>query len=527
MSQQIGSVVSISGSSLRGQLDDLEAYDGPSIEIGDLIKIRAGHSFAFGLVSGMSLGYGGHGNGAEHAYIDVDLFGEAVERPDTEGWRFERGVATYPGLRAPMFTASPDDLARIYRRPDSPSVRIGVLHQDNSLPVHLLTDDLLGKHFAVLGTTGSGKSCAVAVILKAILDSHRNGHIVLLDPHDEYRHVFGDIAEVVTPETLRLPYWFLSLEELSVILCGPGSDTREAERAILKDAVIYAKRTYAADNEDQPIDGDSPVPFRLNALTSHLNAELGRLEKSEGATPYLRLLARLDSLRSDSRYRFMFSGLTVVDDMSAILSNLLRIPVEGKPLTILCLSGLPSEIVDVIVSLLARTVFNVAVWTPREDSVPILLVCEEAHRYVPRNSEQGFAPTRRALSQIAKEGRKYGVSLCLVTQRPSEISESVLTQCNTLFGLRMCNAIDQAFIEGALPENAAGLLNTLPALRTQQAIVVGEGVSAPLRVRFDDLPYDARPRSATASFSAAWAADVKGQELLDETVDRWRRHVRF
>ena len=522
MSQRIGSVVAINGSSLRGELDNVEEGAGASIEIGDLVRIEAPRSSAFGLVSGMSMGTA-NGNGKMQAYFDVDLFGEAVLNADSNECQFARGVSLFPGLRAPVFAATRDDLALIYRRPEVPSIGIGVLHQDSTVPVNLITDELLGKHFAILGSTGSGKSCAVTVILSALLKSHSNGHILLLDPHDEYTHVFGAVAEVKTAANLRLPFWFMNMEELSVILCSTDPETSLAERKILKDAVIHAKRNFVADEADRSVNADTPQPFRLNTLISFLKNEAGRLDKGEGATPCLRLLDRIESLRNDSRYSFMFGGLSIVDNMAEILSNLLRIPVEGKPLTILSLAGLPYEVVDVIVSLLARTIFSIAVWTPRDEAVPILLVCEEAHRYVPRNADTGFEPTRRAISQIAKEGRKYGVSLCLITQRPSEISETVVSQCNTLFGLRMSNTVDQSFIQGALPESSVGLLNTLPALRSQEAIVVGEAVSAPVRVRFNELPVDSRPRSATACFSAAWRDDSHGKELLDGVINRWRR----
>jgi DNA helicase HerA-like ATPase len=166
-------------------------------------------------------------------------------------------------------------------------------------------------------------------------------------------------------------------------------------------------------------------------------------------------------------------------------------------------------------------------WSERELALPVLLVCEEAHRYIPRDPDAGFGPTRKAISRIAKEGRKYGVSLCLVTQRPSELSQTILSQCNTLFALRMSNDQDQEFVRRALPESAAGMLNALPALRTQEAVVVGEGVTLPMRVRFDTLDEFRRPQSETAAFSHAWSQEVdRGEDFVAATLDRWRRQVR-
>jgi hypothetical protein len=209
-----------------------------------------------------------------------------------------------------------------------------------------------------------------------------------------------------------------------------------------------------------------------------------------------------------------------------VLSRLLRIPVAGKPITIVDLSAVPVEIVDAVVSLLCRTIFDFAVWAGVEAQVPILLVCEEAHRYIPADTAQGFQPTRKALARIAKEGRKYGISLGLVTQRPSELSETILSQCGTLFALRMSNDRDQEFVRRALPDGARALFSALPALGTREAVVVGEGAAVPMRMRFAELPEHARPRAGTMSFAEAWQNDDPGPEVLSAVIRRWRRQTR-
>jgi len=220
----------------------------------------------------------------------------------------------------------------------------------------------------------------------------------------------------------------------------------------------------------------------------------------------------------------MFQGLTVRDNMASILSRIFRIPVEGKPVTILDLSGVPSEILNVVISLLCRITFDFALWSER--AMPILLVCEKAHRHVSHDRNQAFEPTRRALARIAKEGRKYGVSLCLVSQRPSDLSIEILSQCNTIFAMRMGNQKDQEFVRGTLTEATLGLLDSLPTLRTAEAIAVGEGVSVPVRLCFDRLPEDRKPMSGTACFSAAWQSDDKDLSFVTEIVRRWRHQRR-
>jgi uncharacterized protein len=182
----------------------------------------------------------------------------------------------------------------------------------------------------------------------------------------------------------------------------------------------------------------------------------------------------------------------------------------------------PSEIVNVVVSLLSRLIFDFALHSEREEAIPVLVVCDEAHRYIPRDEASGFEPTRRAIARIAKEGRKYGVSLCLVTQRPSELSESILSQCSTVFALRMNNERDQRFVRSMLPDDAAGLLNALPTLRQREAIVVGEGVAHPMRIRFKDLEDRFRPQGEAANFPEAWQSDNKGRDFVGKIIERWR-----
>ncbi|HSR52892.1 MAG TPA: DUF87 domain-containing protein, partial [Acidobacteriota bacterium] len=227
----------------------------------------------------------------------------------------------------------------------------------------------------------------------------------------------------------------------------------------------------------------------------------------------------------DRRFNFMFQeGLTVKDIMADVLSQLFRIPADGKPVTILDLSEVPSDIMNVVVSLVCRLTFDFALWADR--SVPILLVCEEAHRYVGENTEAGFEPTKRALAKIAREGRKYGVSICLVSQRPSELPVAVLSQCNTIFALRMSNQKDQEFVRGTLSESGLGLMDSLPSLRTGEAIAVGEGVPVPVRFSFNRLPEDKRPYSGTACFSGAWRDGGKSLDFVSEIVTRWRQQQR-
>ena len=525
---RIGRVVSVSGSQVVTLLEPQLAQNDVdlTLQIGELVKMRTPGSTVFGMVSGLSIPIPAQDAAqTEMKIVELELLGEAVNGEDGEPRGFQRGVSLFPSLGDGVYTTNQEDLGQVYSRSASSNVRIGTIHQDPTMPAFINTDDLLGKHFAVLGTTGSGKSCAVALILRSILERNPNAHIVLLDPHNEYARAFGDAAELLEPNSLQLPYWLFNSEEISAVLLGEGGKLSSSEVTILNDMIPIAKRQFMGGAEDNRfVTVDTPVPYRLSDLISLIDDSMGKLDKPEDILPYVRLKARLNGLRSDTRFSFMFGGLTVRDNMSEILSRIFRIPVNGKPITIFDLSGVPSEILNVVVSVLCRMTFDFALWSERAQ--PILLVCEEAHRYAPQDTALGFEPTKRALSRIAKEGRKYGVSLCMVSQRPSELETSILSQCNTIFALRMSNQKDQDFVRGSMSESAVGLLDFLPSLRNAEAIAVGEGVSVPVRLCFDHLHEDFRPMSGTASFSTAWKETDADRAVVDETVDRWRRQRR-
>jgi DNA helicase HerA-like ATPase len=528
---ELGRVVSVAGSGVSVLLEPGSGQAAPlsALQVGAVVRIPTPGSVVFGMIASLRIeNPSSKPDDIETGFAEVELLGEELLATDDHSARpFQRGVSIYPGLGSITYTATRDDLSRVYARPQQANVRIGALHQDRSLGAYLATDELLGKHFAVLGTSGSGKSCTVALILRAILDQHPAGHIILLDPHNEYARAFGDRAELVNTSTLRLPYWLLDFQETAEILIGRDNANRETERSILKDAMMEAKQQYLGDSPDAAfLTVDTPTPYRMQAVVQFIDNAMGRLDKPETSAPYLKLRQRIDALSTDSRFAFMFSGMFVSDDLPEIIARLFRLPVDGRPITIVDLSGVPSEIVEVVVSMLCRTIFNFNLWSEREKAVPVLLVCEEAHRYVPRDEADAFPSTRQAIARIAKEGRKYGVSLCLISQRPSELSASVLSQCNTLFALRMSNQTDQDFVANALPDGARGLLAALSSLKTQEAIGVGEAVSVPMRLTFADLQESTRPHSGTASFSKGWQESATKPDHVDDTIGRWRRQTR-
>ena len=323
---------------------------------------------------------------------------------------------------------------------------------------------MLSKHFAVLGSTGTGKSTSVALILHRISQLSPEGHIVMIDPHGEYSAAFKGCGELFNVDNLQLPYWLMNFEEHCEVLLT----TSDAERQ--RDADILAKCLLAARTKGKNLEAygkvtvDSPIPYLLTDLNAILTNEMGKLDRAGDTAPFQRLKTKLDELRADPRYTFMFSGMLVQDTMGSFLAKLFRLPSHGRPISIVDVSGVPSDITSVVVSVLARMVFDYAIWSRNEPQRPLLLVCEEAHRYVPKDDSAKGQAVRKILERIAKEGRKYGVSLGLITQRPSDLAEGVLSQCGTIISMRLNNDRDQACVRAAMPEGARGFLDAIPAL---------------------------------------------------------------
>ena len=520
---RIGRIISVAGPLVWGIIEESAAS---TVEIGAVVRLQGASARTFGVITTLK-NDGRRGGEDDRRMVEIRLLGEILNA-GPHRWRFQRGVSSHPALDSPIHAASREELCAIYARPEAPTVRLGTLKHAPDLPAFAITDNLLGKHFAVLGTTGAGKSCAVTVILRAILDAHPFGHVIMLDPHNEYRCGFADRAEMLDPSNLKLPYWLLNFEEISAVLVNQESPAQAyAEGAILRRAILQARRAYlGSGTAHEHITVDTPVPYRLSDLIRIINEAMGAFNKAENSAPYQHLINRIEAVSTDKRYEFMFSRLTVSDNMSQVLSRILRIPVQGKPITIIDISGVPSEIVDVVVSVLCRLIFEFALWSDRAKAPPILLVCEEAHRYVPRDDQAAFAPTKRSISRIAKESRKYGLSLCLVTQRPAELSVSSLSQCNTIFALRLSNDSDLEFARNAVPNSSRWLVEALPALNTQEALVLGDGVSVPMHIRFNDLPPDHRPASTRPPFSQAWQQEGAVEDLIAETIERWRYQIR-
>ena len=534
--ERMGRIVAVTGAHAIILLDAVDGFfdaNQRGAEIGTLMKVEGATTITLALISALSSPMPTHSSSEkELRIVEVEFIGELPKGVDGLPLSFRRGVSNYPSLGDIVFRANRNELAMAYACDTETAVRVGHIQQDPSIPAMIKIDEMLGKHFAILGTTGTGKSCSVALILRRILEKNPQAHILLLDVHREYAQSFKGISEIITPDNMALPFWLLNFDEAVEILVGQQAN-READVEVLRDIIPIAKGRYMANQRrdkngaigrnvivENNIGVDTPIPYRTSDLTGVLEEYIGKLELRGELAPYKRIKARIEAISRDPRYAFMFGSLTVQDNMAAVLAKLFRIPVNGKPIAILELGGLPSEIINVVVSVLARLAFDFGVWSGGK--IPITFICEEAHRYVPNDKTTGFEPTKRAISRIAKEGRKYGVSLGIVTQRPAELDPTILSQCNTIFSLRLTNERDQEILRAGISDAAASLLEFMPTMGAGEAITFGEGVALPTRIKFDLLPAHELPRSNTASFTKNWSKDLPDDTFLHEVVSRWR-----
>ena len=540
MSAQIGQVSEVTGSNIKASMDAAQlasaqsAGESASVTVGSMVEVRSGGARVLGIVS--AIRSAGQDKGA---IMDISLVGQFVAGA-SGGSEFKRGVARWPAIGAPVMTVADADAASVVRTTSTSTVHIGKAEFNGTQDIYLDVDNLLRTHFAIFGSSGSGKTSTTSVILRAILERLPNAHMVLLDPHNEYEGAFAGMTERLTLSTLRLPYWMLQFKEMCAVFKVLPESEYASEVKILREAVVQAKTLYAGiagagtAKPGQPagvtttssLNLDSPVPFRLSDFRRIVNDMMGKLDNPEAIQSYLRILNRLEELTSDDRYGFMFGPQFVRDVMGEVICQMARIPVEGKPITTIDLSDIPEEIVDVVVSVVFRTIFSFAVWSGEEGAVPTVLVCEEAHRYLWEDrSGRSISLAVHAAGQVAKEGRKYGVGLGVISQRPSEVSPSIVSQCGTIITLRLGNERDLTFVRNALPDSAAGLMQALPALNTREAIVFGQGVAFPTRLTVDELPVSARPRQKVRSFMEAWSKDSTDSGLVTRTIERWRSRV--
>lgn len=579
----LGTVASVSGSSVSVHLaqsvaSGLSIIEGRAYRIGQVasfVRIPQGYQDLFGVVSEVgakaALQTPGTADVDTGRWMTVQLVGESI------GGVFERGISQYPNVGDSVHITTESSLARIYGADDFGHVVIGSLSSAESIPAKLALDELVTRHSAILGSTGSGKSTTIASLLQAITavpvgsGGYPSARILMLDIHGEYRNALSEVATVysVDPqpgeERLLIPYWALSTSDLLDFLTG-GVDDGPRETAFT-DKIFQLKIRAHADARfagvvESSITVDTPLPFSLKKLWYDLiDFEIATFEgpnrdqstrQNEGDAdrlvppqyrphamgaqgPFLNQQAfgirrQLNLLRSrllDRRYDFLLHPGPWEPDLEGRTDHDLDVLLRGwiggeKPITILDLSGVPSVVLERLVGSILKVVYESLFWS-REKSEggiirPLLVVMEEAHRYLSSEADSLAAET---VQRIAKEGRKYGVGAMVISQRPSEVDETILSQCGTFFALRLSNPSDRDRVRGTLPDGLVGLLDVLPVLRTGEAIVMGEAAKLPMRCRVTLPPEDRRPQSIDPKVSQQWSL-VRRVEGYDRVVASWR-----
>jgi DNA helicase HerA-like ATPase len=568
---EIGEIVSVSGNTISVQLaDDLKSnmpvIDGVVYRIGQIgsfLKIPLGYATLYGIVTQIGASAipenlrasvnGDFAKISNRQWLSMALVGEQ------NGKRFERGVSQSPTTGDKVHLVTIKDLDLIYGGyNENNSITVGNISISESLSAKIDLDKFVSRHSAILGSTGSGKSNTVGVLLSAIAEkSFNSSRILVIDPHGEYGGVLKGKSNIYKikantksdEKELFVPYWALPFNELMSIFSGSLSDNN---RDYFREKIVSAKIESVIENnlniDKELVTADTPIPFSLKKLwfdlddferqtfrerakpetktTLKVTGSADNLISNEyepaaagGGSPFLNNMAKgmlsfLDSIRvrlKDSRYNFLLYPDRFSPDLSGKvaedISNLLFEWLGGeKPITILDLSGIPSEIMSSISGTLLKIVFDALFWGQNLSNggkqQPLLIVLEEAHTYL-KSGENSISS--RTVQSIAKEGRKYGVGLALVTQRPSELDETVLSQCGTIIALRMNNTKDRSHIRSAIQDELQTMVDLLPSLRTGEGIVSGEGVKIPSRIQFYKLP-DA-PKSADPKVSEMWMKD--------------------
>ncbi|WP_459192067.1 ATP-binding protein [Halosimplex sp. J119] len=572
-------------------LSFVEGYGYRVGQIGSFVRIPLGYDDIFGVVSQVGARAAPQADDEDpsqgNKWITVQFVGEAAQ-----GQELTTGLSKYPTVGDDVHIVTKDELPRIYGRGSSSGhINIGSVVGSEQIPARVDLNNLVSRHAAVLGSTGSGKSTTIAGLLHTLATSPdiESPRVLVLDIHGEYGEALRDSADVFTMGAseergeleLEIPYWALSFEELIDVAFGEVQGDRD--RAALVEQVENKKReSYPRQGisgiDESEINVDTPVPFSIHKLWSELyklvrcphtesrdqslntvayatdedGSPIDRGSAMEVRTPETRrhdqyddvyvakpdmnIGRQVDTLTyrlRDSRYDFLFRPGDWLPNEDGVvnrdLDELLEKWVGHDPgISILDLSGIPSDILDTLVGALLRIVYNSLFWARNRAEGgkrrPLLVVLEEAHSYA---SDTAKGSAADSIQRIVKEGRKYGIGAMLVSQRPTEIDSTILSQCGTIFSMRMSNSKDRGSINSVVSDNMEGILSSLPILQTGEAIIVGQGVKFPIRARIDPPPPDHRPESQdppviSENDDLGWNQNVTDQNY-DKVLEHWRK----
>lgn len=555
----------------------------PIGQLASIVKIHYGRRVLFAYVRLLRMrseiavveGHAPIAPGDDSRILEADLFAQGTWMSAKKQLKFARGVETYPLPLQGVYLTTPEELEMIFSSAEatleeataSPLVSIGEYVGGNGAHCRANIDKLFGQHCAVLGSTGSGKSGTVAALMRSVIEhTAKDGaplkpRIVIIDPHGEYGVALKDKATVLRAytaaagdaagvEPLRLPFWLMTGDELRSLIIGKTEAEATSQNNIVYKALKHARMVAAGIVEALPaepvgdqapslapgktsadisgFDRDKPCRFSLDEFVKHIDKVQGR--KTGTVQPgsatdrksHESILDKLNVLRTDPRVRFLMRE-EAGDSLNGAIQQLTGLAATGATIKIIDVSGAPNEVAGTLAAMICRLLFNYKIWQTRaeRDRDPVLLVCEEAHRYVPDRGEAQYREAQDAVRRIAKEGRKYGLGLMLVSQRPSDVESTVLSQCNSWIVLRLSNGADQEHVGRFLPDGLTGITRMLSSLSRREAIFVGEAAALPARIRIRELTPDQLPDSNDISFVKGWARPPLDNAGVTSITTRW------
>lgn len=585
---KIGQVISSSPDSIIIDIKDLKTYEEnkETLQIGRFLKIAQGNNdYVIAIIKNIrgSNTLDDNKNLEWSFIIECQAIGSLIADKD-----FERSSSHLPVPTEPVFPTDKTELDKLFLSNDKFNFPLGTLVLNKNISVNIEGDKLFGQHIAIVGSSGSGKSCTVAKIIQEVvginegknrnIEKQNNSHIVIFDIHSEYENAFHLLDEqkftlnCLNVDKLKLPYWLMNSEELEDLFIESREENSHNQVSQFKQAVILNKEKYNPTITEMTY--DNPVYFSIEEVYNYIesmNREvIGKLDgenlpklsdgslvtdkniyftelqnfiptstaKADKASngpfhgDFNRFVSRLENKLSDKRLKFLLEPKKadgtpyITSDFEEIMKQFLGY-LNKSNITIVDLSGVPFEVLSITVSLISRLIFDFCFYYSKIkhdknelNDIPVMLVCEEAHNYVPRNDSAMYKASRKSIERIAKEGRKYGLNLMVVSQRPSEVSETIFAQCNNFLSLRLSNYNDQNYIKNLLPDNSNAITDILPNLAPGESIIVGDCIAIPSVVKIE-MP-NPEPKSQSVKVLTEW-----NKEWLDVTfedvIKRWRK----
>lgn len=546
-------VIGVYPNKVKISVDNLNDFKaGEALKVGSYIRIPSddGETVLISVIESFSIEVSTEGK-RKHL-IDANPLGIIKDG------KFVRGgdsIALPPKEAEPASTSEIND---IYQSSVESTKRLefSSLSTNPDIRVPLDGNKFFNKHIAVVGSTGSGKSHTVTKIIQTAVNgkngdySLNNSHVVIFDIHSEYRSAFPD-ANFIDVSNLVLPYWLLTSEELEELFLDSDSNDHN-QRFVFRESVVKNRKlnTKGSDADKAKIHFDSPLFFDLNNVLDsakskneevidtgdvYKTGDKKGLAKTVQGSLYGKLtnfVNRLEHKINDSRLDFLLGEKSKLITFEETISNLLGYQQDKKSnVTIIDLSGVPFEVLSITVSLISRLMFEYGYYykkircdsNPDEkinNDTPVLLVYEEAHKYVPNSDLVKYRASKRSIERIAKEGRKYGITLLLASQRPSEISETIFSQCNNFVAMRLTNPSDQAYVKRLLPDSLGSLIDTMPSLRAGEALLIGESIVLPSIVQIDPCDEGSQPSSNDIPYWELWKEEWKTIDI-DKIKSEW------